>query len=94
MGVNQTPDPEPTPALEPVGTATSGTIVADARRPYKAIAAFVLTVLGTFWAAVQAAGDVTSLDLMGWLSIIIPTLLTTGAVYGVSNPITYKVDRS
>lgn len=88
MGENITPAPEPTPAPE----ATSGYIVADPKRPYKAIAAFVITVLGLLWANLAGRDSLGDMTLMEWLTIIVPTILTTGAVYGVSNPITFKKD--
>lgn len=65
-------------------------VKADPRRPYKAIAAFVLTVLGLLWAALAGRDTLTDMSLMEWLSIIVPTILTTGAVYGISNPATIQ----
>lgn len=84
-----TPAPEPTPAATPA----TGQIVADPKRPYKAIAAFVITVLGLLWANLAGRDTLGDMTAMEWLSIIVPTILTTGAVYGIQNPITYKADR-
>lgn len=88
------PTPDETPATEPVTSASSGTIVANPKRPYKAIAAFVLTFLGTLWANLSGHDSLGNMSAMEWLSIIVPTLVATGAVYGIANPITYKEDRS
>lgn len=62
------------------------TLEADPRRPYKAVAAFVVTVLGLLWAALEGRDNLGNMTLMEWLSIIVPTILTTAAVYGVRNP--------
>ena len=61
-------------------------VVADPKKPYKAYVAFVLTTLGLFWAALQGRDTLDNMSMMEWLSIIIPVILTTGAVYGVENP--------
>lgn len=55
-------------------------------KPYKAYAAFVLTVLGLLWAALEGRDSLDNMTLMEWLSIIVPVILTTGAVYGIRNP--------
>jgi hypothetical protein len=65
-------------------------VEADPKRPWKAIAAFVVTLLGTLWAALEGREDLGSLTLMGWLSIIIPTILGTAAVYGFRNPVVVR----
>lgn len=61
-------------------------VVADPKRPYKAVAAFFLTVLGLLWAALAGRDTLDNMSMMEWLSIIVPTILTTGAVYGIPNP--------
>lgn len=78
-----TPEPEPTTAR----------VEADPKRPWKAIAAFVLTVLGLLWASLEGRDDLGNMTMMEWLAIIVPTILTTGAVYGIRNPITDKETR-
>lgn len=69
--------------IEPV----EARVEADPKRPWKAVAAFVVTVLGTLWAALEGREDLGDLTVMGWASIIIPTILATAAVYGVRNPV-------
>lgn len=71
-------EPAPVPAPE--------NVEADPKRPYKAYVAFALTLLGTLWAALEGRDTLDNMSLMEWLSIIVPTLLTTGAVYGLRNP--------
>lgn len=68
-------------------------IEADPKRPWKAIAAFVLTVLGLLWASLEGKDDLGNMTVMEWLAIIVPTILTTGAVYGIRNPIAIKETR-
>lgn len=59
-------------------------IVADPKRPWKAIAGAVVAFLGLLWANLQAADSLNS--VMDWLSVIVPTILTFAAVFGVTNP--------
>lgn len=80
-----TPEPEP--------EMTTARVEADPKRPWKAIAAFVLTVLGLLWASLEGRDDLGNMTMMEWLAIIVPTILTTGAVYGIRNPITDKETR-
>lgn len=65
-------------------------VEADPTRPYKAVAAFVLTVLGLLWAALEGRDSLGDMSVMEWASIVVPVILTTGAVYGIRNPITVK----
>ena len=55
------------------------------QKPYKAVAAFVLTFLGLI---VQALTDRGADVISGreWFVIVVGSLVTTGVVYGVSNP--------
>lgn len=55
-------------------------------KPYKAIAAFVLTFLGTLYATVQGRTDLDTMGWRDWLIIVVASLVTTGAVYGITNP--------
>jgi uncharacterized membrane protein YcaP (DUF421 family) len=55
-------------------------------QPYKAVAAFVLTFLGTLFASIQGKKEFSELTLLEWLIILGTALVTTGAVYGVTNP--------
>ena len=66
-------------------TGHQAEILDDPKKPWKAVAAFGLTVLGLLWASLQNA-DLGSLGVEGWLAIIVPVILTTGTVYGLRNP--------
>lgn len=55
-------------------------------KPYKAIAAFVLTFIGALVASIQGRPDVDSLKVIDWLIIVGSALVTAGTVYGVTNP--------
>lgn len=55
-------------------------------QPYKAIAAFVLTFLGTLLASIQGHKEFSDLTALEWLIVLGTALVTTGAVYGITNP--------
>jgi uncharacterized membrane protein len=55
-------------------------------KPYKAAVAFVLTFLGTLLASIQGHKEFTELTALEWLIVVGTALVTTGAVYGVTNP--------
>ena len=55
-------------------------------KPYKAIAAFVLTFLGTLFASIQGRKEFSELTALEWVIVIGTALVTTGAVYGITNP--------
>lgn len=57
-----------------------------ATKPYKAIAAFVLTFLGLLVQAVTAKADAREITVQEWIVIVVGSLVTTGAVYGITNP--------
>ena len=59
-------------------------------KPYKSVAAFLVTLLGTLWASLEGRDTLSSMSLMEWLSIIVPTLLSTAAVYQVTNPAAHR----
>ena len=61
-------------------------VVADPKRPWKAYLAFAGMVIGTVWASLAGRETLDDMTLMEWLSIIVPTILTTIAVYTVENP--------
>lgn len=82
-----------TDEFTPKPEMTTARVEADPKRPWKAIAAFVLTVLGLLWASLEGRDDLGNMTTMEWLAIIVPTILTTGAVYGIRNPITVKETR-
>lgn len=67
-------------------TITTPNPTPDPRRPYKAYAAFVFTLLGLLWASLEGRDTLDTMTLMEWLSVIVPVVLTTGAVYGIGNP--------
>jgi hypothetical protein len=67
-------------------TDTTPAPAAPATKPYKAVAAFVLTVLGLLWASLEGRDSLSNMTLMEWLAIIVPVILTTGTVYQVTNP--------
>lgn len=54
-------------------------------KPYKAIAAFLVTFLGTLWANLNGREDLATMGVVDWITVIVPTLLATAAVYGISN---------
>ena len=55
-------------------------------QPYKAVAAFFLTFLGTLLASVQGRKEFSDLTTLEWLIVLGTALVTTGAVYGITNP--------
>lgn len=55
-------------------------------KPYKAVAAFVLTFLGTLLASIQGRKEFGDLTLLEWVIVVGTALVTTGVVYGVTNP--------
>ena len=55
-------------------------------KPYKAVAAFVLTFLGTLLASIQGKKEFSDLTALEWLIVLGTALVTTGAVYGITNP--------
>lgn len=59
-------------------------------QPYKAVAAFVLTFLGTLVASVQGRKEFGDLTALEWLIVVTSALVTTGAVYGITNPPVHK----
>ena len=63
-------------------------VKADAKRPYKAYAAAAVALLGLLWANLQGVEEWGSLDFQDWVTIVVPAVLTFGATYFVSNPLT------
>jgi uncharacterized membrane protein YcaP (DUF421 family) len=55
-------------------------------KPYKAVAAFVLTFLGTLIASIQGRKEFSELTALEWLIVVGSALVTTAVVYGVTNP--------
>lgn len=53
--------------------------------PYKAVAAFIGTLVAAIWANVQANGGDPPAGVWEWVSIIVPAVLTTLAVYQITN---------
>lgn len=56
-----------------------------ATAPTKAVAAFVLTFLGTLLASIQGHKNFGDLTPLEWLIVIGTALVTTGVVYGLTN---------
>ncbi len=67
--------------VNPVGAAE-----ADPRKPYKAIAALVVTFIGLLWANLEGKEQWDTLGFQDWVTIVVPTVLATAAVYGIRNP--------
>lgn len=61
-------------------------VEADPRKPYKAIATLVITFLGLLWANLEGHDTWGSLGVQEWVTIVVPTVLATAAVYGIRNP--------
>lgn len=57
-----------------------------ATKPYKAFAAFALTFLTALLALVQDKTQFTDLTPLQWLIAVVSALVTSAAVYGVTNP--------
>lgn len=55
-------------------------------QPYKAVAGFALTMLGTLLATLQGRTDLDTMRAMDWLIIVGSSLVTAGVVYGITNP--------
>lgn len=55
-------------------------------KPYKAVAAFVLTFAGLVIQAVTSSPADQAITGKEWLVIVVGALVTTGAVYGITNP--------
>lgn len=55
-------------------------------KPYKAFAAFALTFLASLLALVQDATKFGDLTTLQWLIAVVSALVTSAAVYGVTNP--------
>jgi hypothetical protein len=69
-------------------------VVADPVRPVKAVLAFLSVLVTAFAAAVAGREDrLGDLSSNEWLAIILGTVVTTGLVYGVPNPIVSRRGR-
>lgn len=63
------------------------TVVADPRRPWKAVTAGVVAFAGLLWANLAGHQDTLgNLTVNEWVTIAVPTLLTFAATYQVPNP--------
>jgi hypothetical protein len=63
------------------------TVEADPRKPWKAVAAFLVSLVGLAWVSIEKAGGLDEIDTLNdWLAIHVPALLTAAAVYVVRNP--------
>lgn len=71
-------DPNPVPGTR---------VVADPKRPWKAIAGAVVAFIGLLWAALEGhRNDLGNMTLEEWLSVLVPTFLAFAAIYIVPNP--------
>lgn len=61
-------------------------MIADPKRPYKAIAAFVLTFLTALYATIQGRTDLDTMKAADWLIVILGAVVTAGATYIITNP--------
>lgn len=61
-------------------------------KPYKAIAAFILTFAGLVIQAMTSGPD-KPVTVQEWVVIVVGALITTAAVYGITNPATKPVGR-
>lgn len=69
-----------------MSNVNTGAVEADPRRPYKAYAAFVITFIGLLWANLEGRETWSTMGLQDWMTVVVPTLIATGAVYGIRNP--------
>jgi hypothetical protein len=60
-------------------------------KPYKAIAAFVLTFLGLLLQSLEPTAEHHPVTAIEWVVTILGALATAGAVYGVTNPAKEKL---
>lgn len=65
-------------------------VIADPAKPYKAYLAAIGLIIGLMWANLQGRPTLDGMDLMDWLTVIVPTVLTTIAVYTKENPKVYR----
>lgn len=59
-------------------------------KPYKAVAAFLLTFLTALLALVQDKTEFSDLTPLQWVIAIVSALATAGVVYGVNNTPTVR----
>lgn len=55
-------------------------------QPFKAVGAFVLTFLGALLASVSGKTNFGDLTLFQWCVVVVSALVTSGAVWGITNP--------
>ena len=55
-------------------------------QPYKAVGAFALTFLGALLASVSGKTNFNDLTPFQWFVVVGSALVTSGAVWGISNP--------
>ena len=67
-------------------TPSPRTVEADPKRPYKAIFAFVVTVVGALAAALAGKDTFDNMSSMEWFIIVAFVIINTGGVYGIRNP--------
>lgn len=55
-------------------------------KPYKAVVAFVVLVIAALWNQLQGIENWGTLGFQDWVAIVVPVIIGTAAVYGISNP--------
>jgi hypothetical protein len=55
-------------------------------QPYKAVLAFVLSVVALVWADLQGKEEWGTLGFQDWVSIIVPAVLVAAGVWVIPNP--------
>lgn len=61
-------------------------MVADPKKPYKAVLAFVLAFFTALYATVQGRTDLDTMKFADWLIVILGAFVTAGGVYVITNP--------
>lgn len=59
---------------------------ADPKRPWKAVAAFVLAFLTALYASLQGRETLDTMSVQEWLIVILGAVVTAGATYMIRNP--------
>lgn len=68
-------------------------VAADPKKPWKAWIGSLFAFLGLLWASLEGRDTLSNMSVMEWLAIIVPTILTWGAIYITPNPKVLKVGR-
>lgn len=55
-------------------------------KPYKAVAAFVVTFVSTLLVSIQDKTEFTDLSVLQWVVVVLSSLVSAAVVFGVTNP--------